>query len=200
MVVPTRFPLRALLAGCMLSMGLTGWSQRLPENLPEPPPLPPSLKNKQLTLPPDLPDPADLQAQLQQLGELLNMEPEKLHKLRQTIEFIEKMSPGEREAMRIRISQITRATPELSKEINRLSSICPAVEQSDLSQFWLAASAKERSRVRDSLEQLDKDRQAAFIQAKVKSFTDKRDAAFEDMRKSLEKKRQSLPDSTDVGP
>ena len=190
--------LRAILPCCILVSGLAGWCQSLPMNLPEPPPLPPSLKDRQLALPPDLPDPSELQLQLQQLGELLNMDPEKLNKLRQTIEFVERMSPAEREAMRIRISQVTRATPELSREVNQLARLCPLVNQADLSQYWLAASQSERQRVRAELDQLNQQQRASFLENKVKAFTDKRDSAFEEMRKSLEAKRKDLLEKADT--
>lgn len=194
------FSARAIVSCCILSVGSLVWCQPVAHNLPDPPPLPPSLKNKQFPLPPDLPDPSELQLQLKQLGELLNMEPDKLNKLRQTIELIEKMSPAEREAMRIRISQVTRSSPELSSEVQKLAEICPHVSQSDLSQFWLAASADERDSVRNQLEQLDEKQGAALIETKVTDFVKKRDTAFENMRKSLEMKRNNLLEGKEDGP
>ena len=113
----------------------------VPRNLPTPPPLPPELLEKgPPTPPPDLPDPSELFAQLRQLEELLSMEPGKLSSLRQTIEYIEKLSPDEREAMRLRLVEITRATPALKAEISTLKTRLPPRLESSFSQFWLAAS------------------------------------------------------------
>lgn len=196
MVRATKPFIQGILLFCALGICLQGWALPNPENLPVPPPLPPSLKNKPLTPPPNLPDPTELYAQLNQLGDLLNMSPEKLNKLRQTIEFIEKMSPNEREAMRIRISQITQSTPELKKEIQKLVSRFPKISISNLSQFWFAASKDERTLIRQSLESLEEDKQFPFLNAKVEAFVKKRDEVFDSMRTSLEQKRKNIPSPT----
>jgi hypothetical protein len=193
MVAATKPFIQGILLFCALGICLQGWAQTSPENLPVPPPLPPSLRNKPLTPPPDLPDPSELYAQLNQLGDLLNMSLEKLNKLRETIEFVEKMSPDEREAMRIRISQITQSTPEIKKEIEELVSRFPEIPRSNLSQFWYAASKDERSSIRQKLKTLDEDKQFPFLNAKVEAFVRKRDEVFEGMRKSLEQKRKNIP-------
>lgn len=193
MVAPTKLFIQEILLICTLGFSLSCYAITKPEDLPEPPPLPPSLKNQILTPPPNLPDPTELYAQLEQLGDLLNMSPDKLNRLRQTIEFIEKMSPDEREAMRIRLSQITQSTPEMKEEIQDLANRFPEVNKLDLSQFWLAASAEERESVRESLSMLDKKEQSSLVKAKVDAFVKRRDAVFESMRSSLEQKRQILP-------
>ncbi len=193
MVAATKPFIQGILLFCALGICLEGPAQTSPENLPTPPPLPPALRNKPLTPPPDLPDPSELYAQLNQLGDLLNMGPEKLNKLRETIEFIEKMSPDEREAMRIRISQITQATPEIKEEIEGLVYRFPEIPRSNLSQFWYAASKDERSSIRENLKILDKDKQFQFLNAKVEAFVRKRDEVFESMRSSLENKRKNIP-------
>lgn len=165
-------------------------SQR-PENLPKPPPLPPSLEGRPMEPPPDLPDFSELQEQLRQLQELLAMSPEKLRKLRQTIEFIEKMSPAERDAMHIRLSQITQATPELKDEINQLARRLPPDMHSSLSQFWYASSPTERESIREQLEQLPPDKGAEFLSGRVNTFIAHRDEVFAQMRESLERKREA---------
>ena len=141
--------------------------------------------------PPDLPDFSELQEQLRQLQELLSLPPEKLRKLRQTIEFIEKMSAAERDAMHIRLSQITQATPELKDEINQLARILPRDMHSSLSQFWYASSGEERDAIRANLEKLPTGEGSAFLARKVEAFVQHRDAVFAEMRESLERKRES---------
>jgi hypothetical protein len=160
-----------------------------PEGLPAPPPLPAELQDRPMEPPPDLPDISELQEQLRQLQELLSMPAPKLSKLRQTIEFIEKMSPEEREAMHIRLSQITQATPELRTEIASLAALAPNLSKSSISQFWYATSEDERNRLRQRFEELEREEQQALLQEVVEAFIQHRDEAFAKMRATLEKKR-----------
>jgi hypothetical protein len=179
--------LLALCSGIPLS-----WANKPPPiDLPAPPPLPPNFKAAPPTPPPDLPDPAELHAQLKQLGELLSLSPEKLNKLRQTIEFVENMSAAEREAMRIRLSQITQATPKLREEVRSMRAAFPSVPASDLSQFWYAASQSERDRVRKHLKELPEGEKSPFLKSKVDAFVQHREAAFNSMKETLKEKRRS---------
>lgn len=168
-----------------------------PPHLPDPPPLPEDMLNKRPTEPPpDLPDPTELIAQLTQLEELLSLEPAKLQKLRETIEFIEKMSPEEREAMRIRLSQVTRMTGSLRAEINDLAELVPGLNKSNLSQFWLAASEEDRTELRTTMEALELNEKQAFLNKQVEAFVEHRDAVFAQMKEALERKREALQKPT----
>lgn len=160
-----------------------------PEDLPTPPPLPPELKDKKPEgPPPDLPDPSELKRQLEQLEELLSMSPQRLQRLRQTIAFIAKMPDEEREAMRIRIRQITETNPELAREIDQLGEWLPSSLHSDLSQFWLAATPDKRQVVRDRLASLENEEKAAYLKETVRSFIQRRDRVFQKMQESLEQR------------
>jgi hypothetical protein len=141
--------------------------------------------------PPDLPDMSELQSQLKQLEELLSMPPEKLRRLRQSIEFIERMSTVERESMHIRLSQITQATPELLEEINTFNRFLPQHLHSTFSQFWYASSEEERGSVRSRLSELETRDKIEFLTPKVEAFARHRDEVFAKMRESLENKRKS---------
>ncbi|NBD38803.1 MAG: hypothetical protein GVY10_09560 [Verrucomicrobia bacterium] len=166
-----------------------------PQDLPAPPPLPPELKNsKPEGPPPDLPDPSELKRQLEQLEELLSMSPQRLQRLRQTIAFIAKMPDEEREAMRIRIRQITETSPELTREINQLEGWLPPSLHSDLSQFWLAATPDQRQGVRDRLAALENEEKAAYLEKTVRSFIERRDRVFQKMQESLEKRHADPED------
>jgi hypothetical protein len=163
-----------------------------PDFLPTPPPLPPEILEKGPPKPPaDLPDPAELIEQLRQLEELLAMSPEKLQRLRQTIEFIEKMPAAEREAMRIRLSQVTRMNAEMRQEIDHMAARAPRIRKSDLSQYWLAASEDERAEIRAALDSVPASRAQALLAEKVDAFVAARDHAFAEMRKSLEARRKA---------
>ena len=192
MVSPTSLITRLSLFLLIVGMGVVVNAQNDRPNLPKPPPLPDSLRNRQLTPPPDLPDPTELYSQLEQMGDLLALPEEKLKALRQTIEFIERMSPGEREAMRIRLRQITEATPEMKTEIANMAKAFPGINQPNLTQYWYAAMEDERELVREQLQKMDKEDQATFLQAKVAAFVTKRDQVNETKKRTLEKKREEL--------
>lgn len=173
-----------------------------PPGLPEPPPLPDSMRDRgPLQPPPALPDPSELVDQLKQLGELLTLSPEKLKGLRQTIELIERMSETEREAMRIRLSQVTQMTSGLREEIASLAVLLPDDMQSDLSQYWLAATPEERAQARDSLETRSPKEKTQFLTEQVRAFVDHRDQVFRKMRQRLEERKKALdPPANDPAP
>lgn len=163
--------------------------------LQAPPPLPPEILNSRPPAPPaDLPDSSELIAQLRQLEELLSLGPEKLRKLRQTIEFIEKMSDAERESMRIRLSQVTQMTDELRQEIDSLARFLPAARRSDLSQFWLASTDAERTAIRRELSDLSPSEKSALLSSRISAFVERRDEVFSKMQQSIEEKRLRLTD------
>ena len=128
------------------------------------------------------------------------MSPDKLRRLRQTIEFIEKMSPTEREAMRIRLSHITQATPKIRKEIDELAKLLPSGLHSPVSQFWLAASEAERNIIRSHIARLDDDEKGPFLEKKVQAFIIHRDEVFKAMKETLESNRNKKLPPPDLSP
>lgn len=190
---PDKLLTRMLLLSAFLLVGTLA-SQTDRPDFPTPPPLPDEImERKPMTPPPGLPDPSELIAQLQQLEELLSLSPEKLGKLRQTIEFIERMSPDEREAMRIRLTQVTRLTSGLRQEIDQLAELVPSLRKSDLSQFWLAASESQRVALRDELESLSPKDKTGLLEDEVTTFVQRREEVFEKMRRKLEEKKRANP-------
>jgi len=188
----TRFVALVLLAFQSFPLSADGPPSLPPEGLPAPPPLPENLlRNQPEGPPPELPDPSELVAQLKQLGELLAMSPEKLRNLRQTIEFIEKMPPQAREAMRIRLAQVTQLNAGLEREIAELTTVVPELPSSDVSQFWLASSEQEREALRTQLEALSPAQKAKVLSSRIQAFLKKRDDAFARMRESLEARRRA---------
>lgn len=173
------------LSCCLVSSSIAGESP--PANLPAPPPLPDGLaQSSPPELPPDLPDSRELLDQLRQLDELLALDKERLKKLRETIELIERMSPEEREGMRIRLSQITRMTPELRSEIQQLLSLLPDPSRgSSLSQFWLSLSEEHRDQYRKEMEKLPRSQRGTWLLAKITAFEKYRDHIFEEMRRQI---------------
>jgi hypothetical protein len=119
------------------------------------------------------------------------MSPEKLRNLRQTIEFIEKMPPQAREAMRIRLAQVTQLNAGLEREIAELTTVVPELPSSDVSQFWLASSEQEREALRTQLEALTPAQKTKVLSSRIQAFLKKRDDAFARMRESLEARRRA---------
>lgn len=141
------------------------------------------MRNKAPLQPPaDLPDPADLIEQLRQLQELIAMSPEKLAKLRQSIEFIERMSPADREAMRIRLAQVTQLNKELQLEVDQLHTLAPHLRKANIAQFWIASSEEERDITRRTLALLPPLEQATLLSTSVEAFVRKREATLDRMR------------------
>lgn len=175
------------MAVCTLTPLLCAEPPQLPQNLPEPPKLPEDLRQSAPVAPPDdLPDPSDLTRQLEQLDELLSLDPDELQRLRQTIEFIENMPEAQREAMRIRLRQVTQMTPQLRAEIQELAGLLPKKQHNNLSQFWLAASSDKRKELRQKLDPLSHDKRAETLLKAVQRFVKKRDQAFSKMSDSLQ--------------
>jgi hypothetical protein len=188
-----QFSVIRLIVGFLVPLGLQAVPLELPpEGLQEPPPLPDEVLQGKPALPPaDLPDPSQLVEQLKQLEELLGLTPKELQGLRQTIEYVERMSASEREAMRIRLSQITQPNPILRREIEFFFRTNPRLSQQELSQYWFAATEEKRKAVRTALRQLSNPKaRADFLSDEVETFIRKRDAAFDKMRKSLESRHQ----------
>jgi hypothetical protein len=185
-IIGTQLVMLAVVFSCLINLSIA--QDTAPENLPAPPPLPEGLaESAPPELPPDLPDSRELLDQLRQLDDLLALDKERLVKLRETIELIERMSPEEREAMRIRLSQITRMTPELRSEIQKLQSLIPDATRGSLSQFWLSLSEEHRDGYRREMEQLPRAQRGPWLKAKVTAFEKYRDQIFEEMRRQMSK-------------
>lgn len=183
-LIGTQLVALAVLSSCLFSVSIA--AETKPENLPAPPPLPEGLaQSAPPELPPDLPDSRELLDQLRQLDDLLSLDKERLVKLRETIELIERMSAEEREGMRIRLSQITRMTPALRTEIQQLQSLIPSSTLGSLSQFWLSLSENHREQYRQEMEKLPLAQRSLWLQAKISAFEKYRDQIFEEMRRQM---------------
>lgn len=165
-----------------------------PSELPPPPAFPQELLNRKPPQPPpNLPDPAELIGQLKQLDELLSLPDERLLRMRQTIELIEKMSKAEKETMRIRLAQVTRSTPELRSEISDFTLWLRDISKTDISQFWLAASAEQRAALRERMADLSPEAAAEVLRPRIEAFARHRDEAFASMQAELEARKSPPP-------
>jgi hypothetical protein len=167
----------------------------------EPPPLPEELRSKGPMIPPGLlPDPSELFAQLEQLSELMALSHDELHQLRQTIEFIERLSPEEREAMRLRLARITEVSPARKAELNNLipyialNNLIPYIAprfHSDLSQLWMAASEEERTTIQKELKPLSNKEKGRYLMERVEAFIKYRESVFAELQMTLENKNDT---------
>lgn len=194
--MPTRFRIRLLLglAGFAALAGPANAQGNAGLPPPGPPPLPPQgLPERPPAPPPDLPDANELIGQLRQLEDLLQLPPDKLERLAQTIQYIRNMDAVEREAMRIRLRQITQLTPELDREIRTLATHLPPEERANLSQFWLVADEDKREAFRQQLAAASPSQIRLILRDAVTAFVLERDRVFDQMRQSLLQKTPPSP-------
>lgn len=120
--------------------------------------------------------------QLRQFDNLLQLSTEQLKRLRETIEFIERLAPEEREAMRLRLAQVTRMTPELRAEIDELANLVPPATHGLLNQYWVSLTDAERTAVRDALAAVEPGQRSPILEGHISAFHLRRDAAQNRLR------------------
>lgn len=130
----------------------------------QPPPLPESAREQ---LPPKLPDnlpqPSELREQLLLLDRFLQLPPEQLVHIRQTIARIEAMPAEERAALRERLRAITEL-PSQAREA--LAERAPTILAGDLKRlraYWLGMSEEMRAEEDAHLAGLDVDEQERYF-------------------------------------
>jgi uncharacterized protein (UPF0335 family) len=98
------------------------------------------------------------------LQRLLQMEPDELAQLRQTIERIERMSPEEKERMRARIGQLERMQPEQARALRDFYQALSEDERERMRQNWRALSREERREWRQTLRQMPPEARVRILQ------------------------------------
>lgn len=129
-------------------------SQRPAESPPpssEPPELPAEVR---LHIPPsppsqDRPDGSGLQAQLELLHEFLTLPPEQLQRIRHAVHLIERLSPEERESMRLRIARMRSEAPEVAGEAESYSRSLDPSAKAKFKRFWLSLPREERQQLKE---------------------------------------------------
>lgn len=132
-------------------------------------------------------DPSNLFGQLEQMNQLIQLTPEQLGQLRMTIEFLENMSPDERESMRARLAQIAEVSKIRKSEVRDLIPYLPPRYHSDLSQLWMAASDQQRAKILKAIEPLENWDKGQYLIARVNEFVAKRESVYAELIQSLEK-------------
>lgn len=149
-----------------------------------PPPLPPEvLAQRPTEPPPGMPDPTELREQLALLYEFLSAPPEKLEKMRRTIELIESMSPENREFLRMRLVKLQEDAPALEAEIAEYAAKLEKEDQTLARRYWLSLRADEREAEREKLDQMQKDERTGYLAAQVESFREKQAELRERLQK-----------------
>ncbi|MCC5838787.1 MAG: DUF3106 domain-containing protein [Opitutales bacterium] len=154
----------------------------------QPPPPPPALPDEILRTrppgpPPAPPDESALREQMQLLDQFLQLPPEKLARMRQTIEMIERMEEEERELLRIRIRQFTEMTPELRSELRQMGEALPMSSRQVFGQYWLSLNESQREDWRSRLKDLNAADRAEKLRPAIEEFEAHLTQIFTEMRR-----------------
>lgn len=147
--------------------------------------------------PPNLPDDGLIRQQLEQLNELLQMSPQQLRRIRETIEMIERMSPEERSKLRTRLQEFINLSPDLQQEIKELAQQVDPGQRSLLRQYWMSLRPEERSAMLEQLHAMSDEEVKSSLRTQLNSFRKEREEAFEAMRRE---KTPGPPPSFEPGP
>lgn len=157
-----------------------------------PPPIPDELlRMRPPPPPPSAPDDRQLREQLELFDQFLQLPPEKLRRMRQTIEAIERMSEEDRELFRVRIRQFTEMSPRMREELRREGRGLPAAYQRVFSQFWLSLYPEEREQLRSRMEGMEPEERRRYLVAELDRFQARMDEIFAEMRRRMEEQRES---------
>lgn len=174
----------SLLLVCGLSFSPTETSGQALQPPPPPPALPEEiLRTRPPGPPPAPPDESALREQMQLLDQFLQLPPEKLARMRQTIELIERMEEEERELLRIRIRQFTEMTPELRAELRQIGEALPMPSRQIFSQYWLSLKEPQRESWRSRLKDLDAADRAEMLRPAIEEFEAHLTQIFAEMRR-----------------
>ncbi len=173
----------------LLAVALTGGGGDAP-----PPGRPPPIPDELLRMrppppPPSAPDDRQLREQLELFDQFLQLPPEKLRRMRQTIEAIERMSEEDRELFRVRIRQFTEMSPQMREEIRREGRGLPQQYQRVFSQYWLSLYPEQRERLRVRMEGMDEAERRDYLVAELDRFQARMDEIFAEMRRRMEEQR-----------
>ena len=116
------------------------------------------------------------------LANFLQLPPDELRKMRQTIEMIERMPMEDREFLRLRIRQITERGPEVEAALKRWRPSVAAHHRGTLAKYWLSLSRDERTGLESELTALGPDAQQALLRQKLTDFEARMAASLESMR------------------
>lgn len=99
------------------------------------------------------------------LQHFLEMDPEELTRLRQTIERIERMSPEEKQALQERINQLDKMKPERVSAMKERFKAIPKEKRDAMRQRWIEMSPEERKEWRQKLQSMTHEERADLFEA-----------------------------------
>ncbi|MDP0499374.1 MAG: hypothetical protein Q7P63_04665 [Verrucomicrobiota bacterium JB022] len=150
-----------------------------PDEVPE---LPAELKGKTPPPPPtDLPDADKLRAQLRTLEFLLNMQPEDLQRLRQSLEMIERLSPEQRQAMRIKLAEMRSPAPMPPQVAIVVQELQPN-RQRRFTQWWVSLATEQRETLEARIIEMPAEERHAWIEEHLQLFEQHLKSKIEAMR------------------
>ena len=156
--------------------------------LQKPPPTIPEeiLRSRPPPPPANRPDDGMLREQLEQLDSFLQLSPEKLQRMRQTIEMIERMGEEERLVLRMQIRQFTEVSPEIKEEIGRMSKPLPPEYHTLFNQYWLSLYPDQRSQLKEEMDALSAAEREPYLVARLDRFRARIDAMLVEMKRRAE--------------
>ncbi|KAF0093414.1 MAG: hypothetical protein E1N59_2917 [Puniceicoccaceae bacterium 5H] len=150
-----------------------------PDEVPQ---LPEELKGKTPPPPPtDLPDAEKLRAQLRMIEFLLNMPPEELQRLRQSLEMIERLSPEQRQAMRLKLAEMRSPAPMPPQIAIVVQELHPA-KQRRFTQWWVSLATEQRKIMLERMCQLPEPERQEWVEEHLELFEQHLRAKIEAMR------------------
>lgn len=102
--------------------------------------------------------------QLAMLERFLNMPPEKLAEIRETIEQVEAMSEEEREAMRQQIAEYRKLRFEKRRALLDAFRKVPQEEREQMREYWQSLSPEEREQKRRTLREMSQEERMQWRQ------------------------------------
>lgn len=99
------------------------------------------------------------------IKQLLEMPPEKLSELRQTIERIEKMSPEEKERMRAKVETFNRMDSEKREQLRQRYSEIPKETRQQMRKRWIEMQPEEKRALFERMKDLSPSEQADLMES-----------------------------------
>ena len=146
-----------------------------PAGLTAPPPLPESIRNggKPPKLPDNLPKPEEMREQFAMLRSFLELPPERLTRIRESIERIEQMPPERKKLMLERIRDVNPLSTHLKPDANTVITLQDAPEKirARVSELLEAMTPEEKNLLLDTLKGYSPEQRAVYFEGMAAGAT-----------------------------
>jgi DNA-directed RNA polymerase subunit F len=114
-------------------------------------------------MPKDLPSPEELREQFQMLRRFLELPPERLARIRESIERIEQMPEARKKTM---LSLINQNQPERSRPVSPLAEVPEAIRPR-FEEIWRQLTPEGRSALAERMRPMSREQRQAFLEGVV---------------------------------